>query len=208
MNDVHEEKREGRHPDGALIALEGQLAGVFLDGVCPEAPGEYGYAPMPTIGHQAMSVSARAGGTRCTWTRRGRPASFHVLAIPRDGVLLIDKVVVAGNADGSNPVPPWVLDPEPRVEDGGLWTMHDDPHVHRVWRPFWDLLRDEERSAYVLRHPPPGWERFLQDVGFDQEVARIDMEDIATGVLQPNGSPWPQPVVARLSLCRHLFRRR
>ena len=206
MNDVHEDERGDHRPGGALIALEGQLAGVFLDGICPEAPGEYGYAPMPTIGHQALSVSAGAGPIRCTWTRGGRSASFNVLAIPRDGVLLIDKVIVAGLIDGSDPVPPWLLDP--RVSDAVLWTMHNDDHVHLVWRPFWDLLGDEERSAYLVRYPPPpGWERFLQDVAFDQDVAGIDMEDIATGVLQPNGSPWPQPVVARRSLWRRLFRR-
>ncbi len=178
---------------------------MFLDGICPELPGEYGYAPMPTIGHRALAVFAQAGGTRCTWTQGGRSASFTVLAIPRDGVLLINKVVAAGPTDGSDPVPPWV--PDPRVSDAALWTMHDDHRVDQVWRPFWNLLGDEERSAHLRRHPPPpGWERFLQDVAFDQEAARIDREDIATGVLQPNGSPWPRPVLTRLSPWRHLFR--
>ena len=109
--------------------------------------------------------------------------------------------------DDPEPIPPWLV--RPGQPYGNPWDTHGDRHVRSVWRPYWDLLNEQERAAYLTRFPPAhSWDRFLQDVAMDQEVARIDAEDIASGVLQPNGLPWPETPVARPSLWRRLFRRR
>lgn len=108
--------------------------------------------------------------------------------------------------DDAEPIPPWLVRPGEQYENP--WDTHGDRHVRSVWRPHWDLLNGQEHAAYLTRFPPaPGWDRFLRDVAMDQEAARIDAEDIASGVLQPNGLPWPE-TPARPSLWRRLFRRR
>ncbi len=98
---------------------------------------------------------------------------------------------------GAEPVPPWVVSRGAPYQ--AFWIESGTPHVHSTWMPFWNALGKEERDAYLARFPPsPSWDRFLEDVAMHQEWDRIDDEDIASGVLQPNGSPWPKPAVTRL----------
>ncbi len=105
------------------------------------------------------------------------------------------------------PQPPWTV--HPGQDYGAFWETLGDSYICTVWRPFWDALGAEERAAYLARFPPAaGWDRFIADIAFDQEIARIDAEDIAAGILQPDGSPWPDAATPRPSLLRRLFRRR
>lgn len=105
------------------------------------------------------------------------------------------------------PVPPWVW--SAGASDTTPRDWRSNPYISSVWRPFWDACGAQEQAAYLSRFPPPpGWDRFLEDVAFDQQVARIDAEDIASGVLQPNGLPWPEPKTPRPSLWRRLLGRR
>lgn len=98
----------------------------------------------------------------------------------------------------TEPLPPWAMHPGARYE--AFWIECCDPHVHSTWLPFWNALGDEGRAAHLARFPlPPGWQAFLDDVALDGEWARIDAEDIASGVLQPNGMPWPRLEPARPS---------
>ena len=108
--------------------------------------------------------------------------------------------------DDLEPKPPWIWRPGERYENA--WDAHGDHYISAVWRPFWDALNEQERAVYLERFAPiSGWDRFLQAVAFDQEVARIDAEDIAAGVLQPNGLPWPEIVKVKPSWLRFLFRK-
>jgi len=106
---------------------------------------------------------------------------------------------------GSVPIPPWVL--HPGEEYKNAWDAHGDHYISAVWRPFWDNLNEHERGAYLERFPPTcGWDGFLQAVAFDQEVVRIDAEDIASGILQPNGLPWPEVAKAKPPWLRYFPR--
>ncbi len=97
---------------------------------------------------------------------------------------------------GTDPLPPWAMHPGTRYE--AFWIESCDPHVHSTWLPFWKSLSEGQRADHLARFPPPpGWQAFLDDVALDQEWERIDAEDIASGVLQPNGSPWPRPKASR-----------
>lgn len=103
------------------------------------------------------------------------------------------------------PLPPWAANPGARYE--ALWKECCDPHVHSTWLPFWNALHEERRATHLARFPPPpSWQAFLDDVAFDQEWKRIDADDIAARVLQPNGMPWPQPKAPRPSLWYSLRR--
>ncbi len=102
------------------------------------------------------------------------------------------------------PFPPWVADPD--AQSMAHPVPSDYAYAHATWRRFWDALDGAERAACLLRHPPGArWMEYLEWVALDQEVARIDAEDIASGVLQPNGSPWPAPEVVRPSPWRRLL---
>ena len=183
---------------GAWISFEDAPVGAFLDGACPQAPGEYAYMPVRSPGHSNLGRAVRSGRpAACTWSHGFGRARFDVLAIPRYGVLAIADVVLQGPPTypgaelGEEPPPPWV-----QFAGADYRTFSDwcgDRYVALVWRPFWDATVEGERKSYLERFAPPaGWSRFLEDVALDEEVARIDAEDIATGVLQPNGALWPQ----------------
>ncbi|MGI4811666.1 MAG: hypothetical protein ACRYF2_26640 [Janthinobacterium lividum] len=97
---------------------------------------------------------------------------------------------------GAEPIPPWGVNPGAPYQS--FWIESGTPHVHSTWMPFWNALGEAERDAYLTRFPPPaGWDRFLEDVAMHEEWDRIDAEDIASGILQSNGSPWPKPAVTR-----------
>jgi hypothetical protein len=89
--------------------------------------------------------------------------------------------------------PPWIA--YPRIAPGEFfWREAGDAYYHDAWRPFWDSLGADGQRAYLERTAPPAdWDEYLRNLkAFEDELERIDAEDIASGVLLPDGSD-PNP---------------
>ena len=83
--------------------------------------------------------------------------------------------------------PPWIAYPN-QPPFAFFWREAGEPWLNEVWLPFWRSLGDSEKQAYLKRRPPPQeWLDYLLADPADDELARIDAEDIASGALTPTG---------------------
>ncbi len=93
----------------------------------------------------------------------------------------------------TEPEPPWLLCPQ-AIPGDYYWREAGESYWHSIWTPFWQSLDAEARTAYLARPDiPKDWREYLTHFeAWSAELNRIDADDIAAGILRPDGTPWPE----------------